>query len=173
MANTVAALQTLSKRGISRVAGWLLLAILVCRSLSAEAVDCNDEYITGCVDYDLATQYIDANIGSSFTVKSSATNAPAVKINADQNTFTNSGTVQGNSSGAQGLRLNAAVSTVTNSGVIQGYAGSAGILVNNSGSNIGSVITLDNSGQIVGGAADSANSIVGNSGIRNLNTSPH
>jgi hypothetical protein len=46
--------------------------------------------------------------------------------------------------------------------VIQGYSGSAGILVNNSGSNIGSITTLDNSGQIVGGS--------GNSGIRNLNT---
>jgi hypothetical protein len=78
-----------------------------------------------------------------------------------QDSFTNSGTLQGITTGAQGLRLNAAVGTVTNSGVIQGYDGSAGILINNSGSNVGEVTTLTNSGQIVSGS--------GNSAIRNLN----
>lgn len=162
MPNTMAALQTLSRRRISSLAGWLLPAVLICMSMSAEAVTCTADAspTADCKSLSLATQYINANVPSGVTVTSSGTNA-AVKISGAQNSFTNSGTLQGTTSGAQGLRLNAAVGTVTNSGVIQGYSGSAGILVNNSGSNIGSITTLDNSGQIVGGS--------GNSGIRNLN----
>ena len=163
MANTVAALQTLSRRGISGLAGWLLPAVLICMSMSTEAATCtaNTSPTADCESLSLATEYINANVPSGVTVTSSGTN-PAVKINGAQDSFTNSGILQGTTSGAQGVRLNAAVGTLTNSGVIQGYTGSAGILVNNSGSNIGSVTTLDNSGQIVGGS--------GNSGIRNLNT---
>ena len=178
----MAALQTLSRRGISGLAGYLLLAVLACQATDARATtptctatilsptvtNTDDPTSNTCDSLDLATQYINANIPSGFTVTSSGTN-PAVKISGAQDSFTNSGTLEGTTSGAQGLRLNAAVGTVTNSGVIQGVDGSAGILVNNSGSNIGSITTLDNSGQIVGGAADPANSIVGNSGIRNLN----
>jgi hypothetical protein len=174
MVNTTASAQTRLRRGISALARRLLPAALFFMSMSAEAActaSIASPSVTGdCDSLDLATQYINANVASGVTVTSSGTNTPAVKIGADQNTFTNSGTLTGTTSGAQGLRLNAAVDTVTNSGVIQGYSGSAGILVNNSGSNIGSVTTLDNSGQLVGGTADSANNIVGNSGIRNLNT---
>lgn len=159
----MAALQTLSRRAISGLAGWLLPAVLICMSISAQAATCTADAspTADCENLSLATQYINANVPSGITVTSSGTNTPAVKIGADQNSFSNSGTLEGSALGAQGLRLNAAVDTVTNSGVIQGYTGSAGILVNNSGSNIGSITTLDNSGQIVGGS--------GNSGIRNLN----
>ena len=165
MANTMAYLQMLSRRGISGLAGWLLLAVLLCLAVSTQAAPCTDDSspVADCDSLSLATQYINANIPSGVTVTSSGTNTPAVKIDADQNSFTNSGTLEGVTSGAQGLRLNAAVGTVTNLGVIQGYDGSAGILVNKNGdSNVGSITTLDNSHQIVGGA--------GNSGIRNLNT---
>jgi hypothetical protein len=163
MANTVAALQTLFRRGISGLAGWLLPAVLICMGISAEAATCtaNTSPTADCESLSLATEYINANVPSGVTVTSSGTN-PTVKISGAQDSFTNSGTLEGTDSGAQGLRLNASVGTITNSGVIQGFTGSAGILINNSGSNIGSVTTLDNSGQIVGGS--------GNSGIRNLNT---
>jgi hypothetical protein len=162
MANTVAALQKLSRRGICGLAGWLLPAVLICLSISTEAATCtaNTSPTADCESLSLATEYINANVPSGVTVTSSGTN-PAVKISGAQDSFTNSGTLEGTTSGAQGLRLNAAVGTVTNSGVIQGYNGSAGILVNNSGANIGNVTTLTNSGQIVSGS--------GNSGIRNLN----
>ncbi|MEO0313914.1 MAG: hypothetical protein RI928_370, partial [Pseudomonadota bacterium] len=150
----MAAVATLYWRWISRPAGWLLLAILACLTTSTNAATCTDDTnpSADCENLSLATQYINANIPSGVTVTSSGSNTPAVKISADQNSFTNSGTLEGTSLGAQGVRLNAAVGTLTNSGVIQGYTGSAGILVNNSGTNIGSVTTLTNSGQIVGGS---------------------
>ncbi len=164
MASTTVAVETLSRRWISRLAGSLPLALIGCLAMSARAATCTADSspVANCDSLSLATQYINANVSSGVTVTSSGTNTPAVKITAEQNSFSNSGTLEGTTSGAQGLRLNAAVGTVTNSGVIQAYSGSAGILVNNSGSNIGSVTTLINSSGIVGG--------LGNSGIRNLNT---
>jgi hypothetical protein len=163
MVNTMAALQMLSRRWISRLAGLLLLAILTCMNMNAQSATCtaNTSPTADCESLSLATDYINANVTSGVTVTSSGSNTPAVKIGGVQDSFTNSGTLQGITTGAQGLRLNAAVGTVTNSGVIQGYDGSAGILINNSGSNVGEVTTLTNSGQIVSGS--------GNSGIRNLN----
>lgn len=164
MANTTAAAQAMPRQCTPCLGGWLLLAAFTCTTTIAEAATCTADTspTANCDDLSLAMQYINANIPSGVTVTSTGSNTPAVKISADQTSFTNSGTLEGTTSGAQGLRLNAAVGTVTNSGVIQGYTGSAGILVNNSGSNIGSITTLTNSGQIIGGT--------GNSGIRNLNT---
>lgn len=159
----MAALQMLYRRWISRLAGWLLLAVLTCMHMNAQAATCAADTTptADCESLSLATDYINANVPSGVTVTSSGSTTPAVKIGGVQDSFTNSGTLQGITTGAQGLRLNAAVGTVTNSGVIQGYDGSAGILINNSGSNVGEVTTLTNSGQIVSGS--------GNSGIRNLN----
>jgi len=164
MANTTAAAQAMPRQWTPCLGGWLLLAAFTCTTTIAEAATCTADTspTANCDDLSLATQYINANIPSGVTVTSTGSNTPAVKISADQTSFTNSATLEGTTSGAQGLRLNAAVGTVTNSGVIQGYTGSAGILVNNSGTNIGSITTLTNSGQIIGGT--------GNSGIRNLNT---
>ncbi|MCE2860522.1 MAG: autotransporter outer membrane beta-barrel domain-containing protein [Oxalobacteraceae bacterium] len=164
MANTTAAAQTPPGRGITALAGLLLPAVVISISMRAEAATCTADSspTAGCENLSLATQYINANVPSGVTVTSSGTNSPAVKIDADQNSFTNNGTLEGSNLGAQGIRLNAAVGAVTNSGVIQGYSGSAGILVNNNSGNIGSINALDNVGQIVGGS--------GNSGVRNLNT---
>ncbi len=163
MVNTMAALQMLSRRWISRLAGCLLLAVLTCVNMNAQSATCTADTspTADCESLSLATQYINANVPIGVTVTSSGSTTPAVKIGDVQDRFTNSGTLQGITTGAQGLRLNAAVGTVTNSGVIQGYDGSAGILINNSGSNVGEVTTLTNSGQIVSGS--------GNSAIRNLN----
>lgn len=163
MVNTMAALQVLSRRWISRLARCLLLAVLTCVNMNAQSATCTADTspTTDCESLSLATQYINANVPIGVTVTSSGSTTPAVKIGDVQDSFTNSGTLQGITTGAQGLRLNAAVGTVTNSGVIQGYDGSAGILINNSGSNVGEVTTLTNSGQIVSGS--------GNSAIRNLN----
>ena len=164
MVNTMAALQMLSRRWISRLAGCLLLAVLTCVNMNAQSAPCTPDTspTADCESLSLATQYINANVPIGVTVTSSGSNTPAVNIDGVQDSFTNSGTLQSNTFFAlQGLRLNAAVGTVTNSGVIQGYDGSAGILINNSGSNVGEVTTLTNSGQIVSGS--------GNSAIRNLN----
>ena len=161
----MAALQTLPGRWIFRLAGWLLPVVLscLCLNMSARAASCADDVTptADCESLSLAADYINANITSGVTVTSSGSNTPAVKISGVQDSFTNSGTLQGITTGAQGLRINAAVGTLTNTGVIEGYDGSAGILINNSGTNIGNVTTLTNSGQIVSGSE--------NSGIRNLN----
>ena len=103
-----------------------------------------------CDSLSLATQYIDANVGSSVTVTSTGTNTPAVQITATQNSFTNSGTLEGTSTGAQGLRIEAAVTTLTNTGSITGYSDSVGVKLMSTGS----VATLDNSGQITGGSSN-------------------
>ena len=164
MAKTTTAVHTGSRCWIACQAGCLLFVILTCLATSAKAATCTADTspVASCENLSLATQYINANVPSGVRITSSGNTTPAVKIRADQNSFTNSGTLEGSAPGAQGLRLDAAVGTVTNAGVIQGYSGSAGILVNNNGSNIGSVTTLTNSDRIVGGS--------GNSGIRNLNT---
>ena len=95
MANTMAALQTLFRRRISGLAGWLLPAVLICMSISAQAATCTADAspTADCENLSLATQYINANVPSGITVTSSGTNTPAVKISADQNSFSNSGTL--------------------------------------------------------------------------------
>ena len=142
----------------------LMLALAPGIGNDALAADCaaNASPSSDCTNLSLAQQYINANIGPAVTVKSRTTNVPAVKITADQTSFTNSGTLQGDSIGAQGLRIAPSgatpitVDTVTNSGTIQGFTDSVGILVKTDAT----VTSMTNSGQVAGGAD--------NAGIKNL-----
>lgn len=146
-----------------RLACALALVLAIGVSERTPAADCtaNASPTSDCSNLSLAQQYINANIGTGVTVTSTTTNVPAVKITADQNSFSNSGTLQGSSVGAQGLNIGPSagtitVGTVSNSGTIQGYTDSVGILVRSGAT----VTSLDNSGTVTGGSA--------NAGLKNL-----